>query len=183
MPEIIKNMSGNRSLILGGQVISHQGTQINLSGQDTCQGDSGGPLWTEVNGRAVLIGRFNRRRKRSEEKLFKIFTSFYSFRALNQRSGKQRQRLCTGSLPRHLHQGIVSWFRSHHNHPDGENQVKSHLSWIYAHIRTRVKYEVVRKGSDHSPVVVRSMQEARKKHILGRKIYFGASNALASCDS
>ena len=30
--------------------------QDQLCGQDTCQGDSGGPLWTEVNGRAVLIG-------------------------------------------------------------------------------------------------------------------------------
>ena len=71
-------------------------------------------------------------------------------------------------------------FRPYDPNPDCENQVKSHLAWIYAHVRTRVKYKVVQKGGDHSPVVVRS-QEARKKHILGRKIYFGATNALASC--
>ena len=60
------------------------------------------------------------------------------------------------------------------------NQVKSHLAWIYAHVRTRVKYKVVGKGGEHNPVMVRNTQEARKKHILGRKIYFGASNTLAS---
>ena len=81
--------------------------------------------------------------------------------------------MCKGSLPRRLHQGILS--SSHHPNPDCENQVKSHLAWIYAHVRTRVKYTVAVKG-----VPVRSTQEAHKKHILGRKIYFGASNTLAS---
>ena len=56
VPESLKKVSKNSSLILGGQVISDQQTKINLPGQDTCQGDSGGPLWTEVNNRAVLIG-------------------------------------------------------------------------------------------------------------------------------
>ena len=70
VPETLKNMSKNRSLILGGQVITwwcgkeiHSmmvfgrfGDQQKTFVQDTCQGDSGGPLWTDVDGKAFLIG-------------------------------------------------------------------------------------------------------------------------------
>ena len=51
-----------------------------------------------------------------------------------------------------------------------EIKVKSHLPWIYAHVRGRVKYTVVPKGDGHSAVVVRNAEllvVARKKHILG----------------
>ena len=75
---------------------------------------------------------------------FKLF-------AHNFRPGKQRERLCKGSLPRHLHKGIPF---SHHPDPDRENQVKSHLAWIYAHSRMRVKYKVVPKGYGISCVKV-----------------------------
>ena len=37
-------------------VFGRIGVQIKTFVQDTCQGDSGGPLWTDVDGRAVLIG-------------------------------------------------------------------------------------------------------------------------------
>ena len=98
--------------------------QDQLCGQDTCQGDSGGPLWTEVNGRAVLIGslvrfdisdtfflqifllvRLNVARKRSKDNkiIFKLF-------AQNSRPGKQGPGLRKGSLPWNLHEGISFFF-------------------------------------------------------------------------
>ena len=49
-----------------------------------------------------------------------------------------------------------------HPNPDRENQVKSHLAWIYAHARTRVKYKVVPKGEGHSGYV--KVEEAAGKH-------------------
>ena len=39
--------------------------------------------------------------------------------------------------------------------------MKSHLAWIYAHARTRVKYKVVPKGVGHAAVKV---EEAPGKH-------------------
>ena len=65
--------------------------------------------------------------------------------------------MCKGLLPRHLHQGIPF---SHHPDSDRENQVKSHLAWIYAHSRMRVKYKVVPKGHGMGAVKV---QEAPGK--------------------
>ena len=37
-------------------VFGRIGDQQKTFVQDTCQGDSGGPLWTDVDGRAFLIG-------------------------------------------------------------------------------------------------------------------------------
>ena len=50
---------------------------------------------------------------------------------------------------------------SHYPDPDRETQVKSHLAWIYAHSRMRVKYKVVPKGEGRERVKV---EEAPGKH-------------------
>ena len=66
----------------------------------------------------------------------------------------------------HFHQCIPSLFPSHPPiYPDGENQVKAHLSWIYAHVRTPVKYKVEPRGEPGHYVKVRITWLARNRYI------------------
>ena len=46
--------------------------------------------------------------------MISYFLHFF-LQAYDLRPSKQRQRLCTGPLPRHIHQGIAFSFGSHHN--------------------------------------------------------------------
>lgn len=64
VPEMIKNMSGNRSLILGGQVISEQQTKINFLDRTLAKetlGDLFGQKW--MGGPFLLVASILGRRK------------------------------------------------------------------------------------------------------------------------
>ena len=189
---MLKNMSANKSLILGGQVKNV--TKITFLARTHVKGtleDLFGQRWT--GGRFLLV-----------ESMLQGKDYLINFTCLiaeqNLRPGKQRSGLRKGSLPRHLHKGgcsILLWFpsqspwfwswswnpflfRSHHSNP--QNQVKSHLPWIYAHTRTHVKYKVVPKGTLHSAVKV---EEAAGKHARNtfwvERFISGGNSALASC--
>ena len=64
-------------------------------------------------------------------------------------------------------------FGSHHPNSDCENQVKSHLAWIYAHARTRVKYKVVPKGNPHMLVKVRNTGKHARNTFWGERFISG----------
>ena len=55
VPEMIKNMSGNRSLILGGQVISDQQTKINFLDRTLAKGTLGDLFGQRWRGAQFLL--------------------------------------------------------------------------------------------------------------------------------
>ena len=82
------------------------------------------------------------------------------------------------------HPGIytrVLDFDNHQNIPEkNQGEVSSSLDLFNCIAACEVQGGAKRPGT-LTRQGRRSAREARKKHILGRKIYFGANSALASC--
>jgi hypothetical protein len=120
--------------------------------QDTCQGDSGGPLWTLVRGRAVLIGAGGR--------------------PLPSPGLVSRGRGCARANYPGIYTrrgGLILWLSAKLS---AGCRVKKHLSWIYAHTRTPVRYTArwdIGSGPTKVPVRgTRSLVSKRPCKLMGQ---------------
>ena len=159
MPDRLKKVSKNSSLILGGQVISNQLTNLSTYLARThvkgILGDLYGQKWTVAQ--FLLVASFGQEKDQRKNIYFIFLPSVYSLHSIL--GLVSRGRGCAQAHYPGIYTRVTLYlFSSHHPNPDCEKQVKSHLSWIYAHVRRRVKYKVEPRdeGQGHSFVKVRT---------------------------
>ena len=104
VPDILKNMSANKSLILGGQVINVP--KITFLARTLVKGTLEDLFGQKLTGGQFLLVESMLQEKDPKKDYLMNFTCLIAEQ--NLRPGKQRSGLRKGSLPRHLHKGGCS---------------------------------------------------------------------------